>query len=265
MKNKLPIGIFDSGAGGLLVMKSMMEMLPNESIVYFGDTARLPYGDKSRETIEKYTRQCVNFLLDHPVKMVVIACNTASSLTSNEWKSSLPIPVADVLHPSAQKACRLTKNQHIGVLGTHATIRSGSYQKAIHEKLPHAEVVSVACPLFVPLAEEMLFDHQATHLLAKEYLAPILAKDCDTVILGCTHYPLLKKTIAAQLPKHVQIIDSAECCAESVKEHLEASQNSTQPTHHFFVTDDSTRFQKLACAFLPASHAPHSVQLIHVD
>lgn len=262
--HNLPIGIFDSGAGGLIVMKSVAELLPNESIVYFGDTARLPYGDKSQETIQKYSQQCVQFLLDHPVKMIVIACNTASSFTSAPWKASLPVPVIDVLHPSAERACKITINNKIGVLGTHATIRSNSYQRAITGILPQAQITSVACPLFVPIVEEMLHDHPAAHLMAQEYLKPIIDAGCDTVILGCTHYPLLKATITQQLPGHVQIIDSALCCAEAVYQKLEhlSSENSSQ---NFYITDDPVRFKKLATSFLPSSIQLNSIELINLD
>ncbi|MFA6916064.1 MAG: glutamate racemase [Parachlamydiales bacterium] len=260
----LPIGIFDSGAGGLIVLRSVAALLPHESIVYFGDTARLPYGDKSCQTIEKYSRQCVQFLLDHPVKMVVIACNTASSFTSQEWKDSLPVPVIDVLYPSAFKASTLTQNQCIGVLGTHATIRSGSYQKALHTLLPHAHILPVACPLFVPLVEEMLLDHPATHLMVQEYLKPILDAECDTVILGCTHYPLLRKAISKQLPSHVHIVDSAQCCAEAIQQQLKSTSLKSSK-QQFYVTDDPGRFKKLAQTFLPSSIQLESLELIHLD
>lgn len=258
------LGIFDSGAGGLTVMRAIAESLPNESIVYFGDTARLPYGDKSPETIIRYTSQCIDFLASYPVEMIVIACNTASAYASNMLKEKHQIPIVDVVAPSARKACNITQSGRIAVLGTHATIRSGCYSKAIQSILPHAHIFPIACPLFVPLVEERLTDHPASELLIKEYLKHI-PKEVDTLILGCTHYPLLKPLIAKIAGKQIQIVDSASCCAEEVCRVLKKNDKLYPAAHKFFVSDDTERFKKLAASFLPAQWAPAQVELISTD
>ncbi len=259
----LPIGIFDSGAGGLTVLREIAKRFPGESIVYFGDTARLPYGDKSQDTISRYTHQCVNYLVTFPVKIVVIACNTASAYAIHSLKDKFNIPVIDVVAPSAQKACKTTVNGRIGVLGTAATIRSGCYQRAIHAMLPQANVFPIASPLFVPLVEENLIAHPATELLVKEYLKPLQLEKIDTLILGCTHYPVLKELISKTLGDSIQIIDSATCCADTISL---TSQNKTEtPNYQFFVSDDIERFQRLATAFLPSNLLPLKVNLIAMD
>lgn len=259
----LPIGIFDSGVGGLTVMRAITEKIPSESIIYFGDTARLPYGDKSPQTIIRYTSQCLDFLINCPVKMIVIACNTASAYVSEILKERFKIPVVDVVIPSAQKAVEMTTKGKIAVIGTQATIRSGCYKQAIQNLLPSAVVYSVACPLFVPLVEEKLIEHPATKLIVEEYLTGIREQDFDTIILGCTHYPLLKTVIAKYLGPAIHIVDSANCCAEKVCSVLKTMPSTGSTAHQFFVSDDSERFLKLATAFLP--NTTIDVKLICAD
>lgn len=257
----LPIGVFDSGVGGLTVMKAIAQALPCESILYFGDTARLPYGDKSPETIQKYTREGVRFLENFPVKMVVLACNTASAYAADLLHHTLQVPLIDVVGPSAQMACLQTRNKRIAVLGTHATIRSQCYPTAISGLLPQAHVQSIPCPLFVPLVEEGLIHHTATKLLVRDYLKEVIHNDCDTVILGCTHYPLLKDVIREELPPEIVLVDSALCCAEKVCEQLRETAVSGTAEYGFYVTDDSQRFQSIAARVLEGLSEVHKVEL----
>lgn len=248
------IGIFDSGIGGLTVMKAIMERLPGASIAYFGDTARLPYGDKSPSVICRYTRASLEFLHTQDVAIGIIACNTASAYAIEELRTHFSLPIVDVIAPSAAAACHLSPKGRIGVLGTTATIRSGCYQKQIHALRPSAEVSSVACPLLVPLVEEGMLAHPATALIIRDYLKPLHKADIDTVILGCTHYPLLHAAIAAELGPEVHIVDSASSCAQHTLSLLSTiAQGGAQPapTYQFFVSDHTERFCRLATAFLP--------------
>lgn len=254
MKNSQAIGVFDSGIGGLTVMKKLMEKLPHEKLIYFGDTARLPYGDKSPETILRYSLENAIFLMEHKIKLLVIACNTASAYAMNKLKAILNIPIIDVIQPGADCASMTTKNQRIGILGTRATISSNAYKDEIKKRLPSADIYSMACPLLVPLIEEHLFEHPATLLILRDYLAPLKKQNIDTLLLGCTHYPLLTPLIQSEIGKSVSIIDSATTCAEHVSAVLD-NQNlrnpqSISPQHLYFASDYPEKFRLHSINFL---------------
>lgn len=185
------IGLFDSGVGGLTVMQEIMKLLPHERLIYFGDTARVPYGNKGTRTIIRYSIENTICLLEKNIKLMVVACNTASALALPQLRRLFNLPIVGVIEPGAEKAVAATRNQRIAVLGTKATIQSGAYQTAIKKIAPHAAVIPIACPLFVPLVEEQWLDHPATHLIVREYLRPLQEQNVDTILLGCTHYPLL--------------------------------------------------------------------------
>lgn len=254
MSKTKAIGIFDSGIGGLTVMKEIMEKLPNEKLIYFGDTARVPYGDKSPETILRYSIENSIFLMEYQVKMLVIACNTASAYAVNKLKQILKIPVIDVVSPGADKAVSCTKNNKIAVLATRATTQSGVYPLEIKKRKPEAEVYSVACPLLVPLIEEHYFDHVATRLIIRDYLAPLKNTEIDTLLLGCTHYPLLRNLIQEEIGPEVVLIDSASSCAEYVAVHLEReelhSNLDQSPNHAYFASDYPEKFKVHGTKFL---------------
>ena len=212
-----PIGVFDSGIGGLTVAASLRRLLPHENILYIGDTARVPYGGKSRETVERYSIEIGEMLLNGGAKMIVVACNTASALGVPRMKEVFQVPVQGVILPGAKAAVSSTKNKNIGVIGTRATIASGAYEYAIREIDPAAKIHSAACPLLVPLIEEGLFDDSVTDQILARYLEPLLSKGIDTLVLGCTHYPLLKTSIARIAGPSVSLVDSAENCARAVQ------------------------------------------------
>lgn len=243
-----PIGIFDSGVGGLTVMRQIHELLPCEDICYFGDTARVPYGNKSPETIRRYVIECANFLLKQHIKILVIACNSASSVfDAEELSQQIGIPTIGVITPGIQQAVCQSKTGRIAVIGTRATIAAGLYEKGIREALPHAVVFSAACPLLVPLIEEQLFDHQVTRLIIEEYTAPLQKQQPDTFVLGCTHYPLLTSLFADVLGPHVSLVDPAVSCSLAVKQRLvDMGQLNSRPQKGdcaFFVSDDSAKFK----------------------
>jgi glutamate racemase len=248
----MSIGIFDSGIGGLTVMKQIMRKLPHEQLIYLGDTAHLPYGDKSPETILRYSIDNSRFLMEHNIKMLVIACNTASSFAADELQRILPIPIVDVIRPSI--SCLNAQKRKIAVLATRATTNSGAYPLAIKERLPDAEIFSVACPLLVPLIEEHFFDHAATRLIVKEYLKPLKDKGIDALLLGCTHYPLIHHLIQQEMGPDVTIIDSASACADQVirtlNDHQIATTLEVKPTHTFFSSDYPEKFYSYAAEFL---------------
>lgn len=248
------IGIFDSGIGGLTVMKQIMRELPYERLIYFGDTARLPYGDKSPETILRYSIENAIFLMDHQIKLLVIACNTASAYAVDKLQQILKIPIIDVIKPGADRAAVTTCSHKIGVLATRATTFSGIYQREIQKRLPSAEVYSIACPLLVPLIEEHFFDHPATKLIIKDYLAPLKQHNIDTLLLGCTHYPLLHHLIQNEMGSHVAIIDSATTCAEQVAATLDTlglrNPNNEYPHHHYYASDYPEKFRLHGINFL---------------
>lgn len=247
------IGIFDSGVGGLTVLKEMRRQLPGEALVYLGDTARVPYGTKSPETVLRYAREAAAFLVRQQVKLLVVACNTASSVALEDLEERFNRPVLGVIAPGAARAAKATRNRRVGVIGTEGTIASGAYTRAIHALDPGIEVFAAPCPLFVPLAEEGWADHPVAAQIAQEYLAPLVARQIDTLVLGCTHYPLLKGTLRAVLGPAVTLVDSAEETAASVRQLLgERRLRRTGPktAPRFFVTDVPARFERVGGDFL---------------
>jgi glutamate racemase len=250
--NNQPIGVFDSGFGGLTVMRAIQDLLPHESIIYFGDTAHLPYGEKSPETIIRYTLECAQFLIEQQIKILVIACHTASTAALELLQKTCPIPVVGVIAPSIQTLVHTTKTSHIGVIGTRATISSGVYQTLIQQALPQAQIIAFPCPLFVPLVEEGYASHPLSQLLVHEYLRPLCDTPVDTLLLGCTHYPLLAPFIQQELGPQVSLVDPAVSCARYVAHLLESqnAENITPPQYQFFVSDDPEKFRQLGSTFL---------------
>jgi glutamate racemase len=252
--NQNPIGIFDSGVGGLTVAKKIFELLPYENVVYFGDTARYPYGPRSKEIVRKFSFQNVNFLLSQKVKFIVVACNTASALALEKLKKSYDIPMIGVVEPGASAAVKATVNGKIGVVGTVGTIHSGAYQKAIHRLAPQLKVYALPCPLFVSLAEEGYINKKATRLISREYLNPLVKKGVDTLVLGCTHYPLLKNVISKTIGEKVKLIDSAEETAKEVKNFLRLQglfkNMSGKSSRTFYVSDVPDKFIEVGEKFL---------------
>jgi glutamate racemase len=248
------IGIFDSGIGGLTVLKEITAKLPRENIIYLGDTARVPYGIRSPETVTRYSFENTNFLLGQEIKMLVVACNTASAISLDAVKKEYPLPVIGVLEPGARAATAATRSRVVGVIGTEATIGSGAYETAIKRLAPDVSVYSLACPLFVPLAEEGWTDNDAAELVAGKYLAPFRAKGIDTLVLGCTHYPLLKSVIAKAVGSSIMLIDSATETAKEVAEVLQklkwGRNAETGAIRKFYVTDSPSRFEKIGKGFL---------------
>jgi len=249
-----PIGVFDSGLGGLTVVKELMRQLPSENIVYYGDTARVPYGTKSEDSIVRFSIENTKALLKHKVKMVVVACNSSSSYALGALRKKFHVPIVGVILPGAKKAIALTKNKKIGVIATSATIASEEYVKTVRHYNKAVKVFSKACPLFVPLTEEGWFHKPVTLDIAKEYLAPLKKANIDTLILGCTHYPLLKSVLQKAVGKRVVLVDSAKEVAHEVKELLIASGNrrvlKSKPRHQFLVSDKPQGFHKIAKRFL---------------
>ncbi|HSU86494.1 MAG TPA: glutamate racemase [Chthoniobacterales bacterium] len=216
-----PIGVFDSGIGGLTVVSALRELLPNEQIFYLGDTARVPYGGKSAATVERYSLEITAMLLAENCKTIVVACNTASALALPRLESTIPVPITGVIWPGARAAVAATRNGHIGVIGTRATIKSGAYERAIRALDPALRVSARACPLFVPLIEEGWLESEITDRVIRQYLTPLVEAGVDTVVLGCTHYPLLREAIARFLGDTVTLVDSAQNCAATVRQLLE--------------------------------------------
>lgn len=252
--NHQPIGVFDSGLGGLTVVKELMRQLPCEDIVYYGDTARVPYGTKSREAIIGFSKENTLALLKYKVKMVVVACNSSSSYALESLREEFAVPIVGVIHPGAKKAVLLTKNNRVGVIATSATIASKEYEKTVRHYGRRIKVFVQACPLLVPLAEEGWFDKPVTLAIAREYLAPLKKADIDTLILGCTHYPLLKDVIQKAVGKKVILVDSAQEVAFEVKQFLlETGSNSIsnrKAQYKFLVSDRPQGFRKIAKRFL---------------
>lgn len=245
-----PIGVFDSGIGGLTVVAALRELLPAEHIFYIGDTARVPYGGKSRKTIERYSVEIAGLLLAEQAKLIVVACNTASALGVPRLKQIINVPVQGVIDPGAAAAVRATRNGRIGVIGTRATIASRAYEQAIHALAPEAEVIAEPCPLLVPLIEEALFDDPITDQVLDRYLDPLLAEDIDTLVLGCTHYPLLRAAIGRVAGPGVTLVDSAHNCALAVREIL-AEQTLAAPARQLgnlqvALTDSTEGFLRTA-------------------
>jgi glutamate racemase len=253
-KKYRPVGVFDSGIGGLTVLKEIINALPDEGTIYLGDTARVPYGIRSAETVIRYSFENAKFLFSKEVKLLVIACNTASSVSLDAIKRSTPIPVIGVIDPGAKAAVRATKNRKIGVVGTEATVKSDSYAKAIKAIDGSIEVFGISCPLFVPLVEEGWSEGDIVTLVANRYLEGMKDKGIDTLVLGCTHYPLLKKVIAGVMGDGVKLIDSAVETSKEIKAVLEASGLNTgpggTPLREFYVTDSPERFLKVGENFL---------------
>ena len=250
---KQAIGIFDSGLGGLTILSALRRSLPHEDLIYFGDSANVPYGSKSKQTVTRFSLDIARFLESQHVKLIVVACNTASALALSELRKTCRVPVIGVIEPGAQKAAQTTRNHRIAVLGTEATVKSNAYPKAILKNLPHAKIIQQACPLFVPLVEENWAGKPATRLVAQTYLAPVLKSRADTVILGCTHYPVLKKMIAGILGPHVKLVDSADTLAQAAKTFLRECQRyetSGRGKLTVYASDDPARFKRLAAYLL---------------
>jgi glutamate racemase len=250
--NSLPIGIFDSGVGGLTVLRAVRRRLPAERVIYLGDTARVPYGTKSPATIERYAVEDAAFLVEKGVKMMVVACNTASAMSRERLRAEFSVPLLSVLGPGARLAARMTRNGRIGVIATEATVESGAYERAIRESSGDraVEIVSRACPLFVPLVEEGETDSPVARMMAEQYLAPMREERVDTLVLGCTHYPLLKHVIGETMGPEVVLVDSAEATAEETAQLIEThglrNQETRAGTAEFYVTDAARRFHRIA-------------------
>jgi len=248
------IGIFDSGIGGLTVLKEIVATLPDENIIYLGDTARVPYGIRSPETVTRYSFENTQFLLMQEIKMLVVACNTASAISLEAVKKEFPLPVIGVLDPGARAAVAATRSRKVGVIGTEATIGSGAYEKAIRKLAPDVEVSSLACPLFVQLAEEGWTENDVAQLVAEKYLAPLRGSGIDTLVLGCTHYPLLKQVISKAVGPGITLIDSATETAKEVADVLEKLRwrgaGKGEGIRKYYVTDTPTRFEKIGKRFL---------------
>jgi len=252
--NEKPIGVFDSGIGGLTVVRALQRELPNENIVYFGDTARVPYGPKSPQVVREYAAQDVDFLLSRDVKMVVIACNTVSAVALDVVQKRARMPVVGVIIPGAGAAVAVTQKKRIGVIGTIATVNSNAYTNAIRQVDRQVQVFSRACPLFVPLAEEGWIDHKVTELVAKEYLFPFKLEKIDTLILGCTHYPVLRNAIRSAVEPHVSLVDSGNATAVEVSRVLDEeglhNPSKERPNLQFFVSDLPSKFTEIGERFL---------------
>jgi len=254
MHDGRPIGIFDSGVGGLTVARQVRKILPREDVVYFGDTARVPYGTKSKETVTKFSVENVEFLMRHNVKLVIVACNTASSLSLTFLRRCFKVPILGVIEPGAKAAAGSSRSGRIGVIGTNATIQSGAYEKALKKMSRRLQVSSASCPLFVPLVEEGWLDNAVARAVIATYLASIRARRVDTLVLGCTHYPLLKKAIGTYMGRPVMLVDSAEEVAREAKVILSANgllnASRARGSERYFVSDEPSRFVKLARRFL---------------
>lgn len=257
VKKTAPIGVFDSGVGGLTVAREIMRHLPNENIVYFGDTARVPYGSKSKDNIIRYSRQIINFLKTKNVKAIVIACNTASALALDVVREEFDIPIIGVVEPGARAALEATKSKKIGVIGTEATIRSAMYEKIIHGFDADALVVGKACPLFVPLVEEGFAKHKVTEEIIDYYLASFLDTDIDSLILGCTHYPLLRSRIREYVGEQITLVNPAYETAMDLKQVLKdcnmenTEMSEEHATYSFYVSDAADKFKQFANSILP--------------
>ncbi len=248
------IGVFDSGVGGLTVVRALMERLPFENIIYFGDTARVPYGIKSTETIAHYAREITEFLLHRQVKILIVACNTMAAVAHQVISDLSPVPVLDVISAGAEDAVAQTRVKYVGVIGTPATINSNAYARAIHQHDSEIRVFSQACPLFVPLVEEGWLDHEVTRLTAVEYLKTVLCHGIDTLVLGCTHYPLLKPLLQSVVGGNIFLVDSAGAMAEaaaSMLHRMRLKRNDERPPEYtYYVTDVPLRFQSIGERFL---------------
>ena len=254
MPNNSPIGVFDSGVGGLTVAREIMRQMPSESIVYFGDTARVPYGSKSQNTVITYSKQIVKFLKTKHVKAIVVACNTATAFALDTLQKESDIPVIGVIKPGAKAALEATKNGRIGVIGTEGMIRTDIYTKYLSRINPNVQVFPKSCPLFVPLVEEGLLYDSVTVEIAERYFSELKGYDIDTLILGCTHYPLLRHTLQKVIGDKVSLVNPAYETAKSLKAVLSEKDlicNQEIPTHQFFVSDGAEKFKAFANTILP--------------
>lgn len=265
-----PIGVFDSGVGGLTVAREIMRQLPNERIVYFGDTARVPYGSKSRETVTRFSRQIVHFLETQQVKAIVVACNTASAYALEELEKEVDVPIIGVVKPGARAALTATKNKKIGVIATEATINSGIYSRYIKENDNNVTIIGKACPLFVPLVEEGLWEDPVTDEIARRYLTGMVDSGIDTLILGCTHYPMLRSTVAKIMGEGVTLVNPAYETARELKallagKGLESGHRPGLGTelYRFFVSDAADKFQRFANSIL--TYGILSAKVINID
>lgn len=253
LQKNAPIGVFDSGVGGLTVAREIMRQIPNEKIIYFGDTARVPYGSKSKETVTRFSKQIVRFLQSHQVKTIVVACNTASAYALDELEKEIEIPIIGVLKPGAKTAAEVTKNGRIGVIATEATIGSQMYTKYIRELNKQVTIYGKACPLFVPLVEEGLWQDPVTDEIAKRYLTELIDIDIDTLILGCTHYPLIRSTLGRIMGEKVTLVNPAYETARELKELLveknilnDESPKLGENQYQFYVSDGADKFKTFA-------------------
>jgi len=257
MSNSAPIGVFDSGIGGLTVVREMIAQLPNESIIYFGDTARVPYGPKSPDTVLRYSREITSYLLGEGVKALVVACNTATAHALPALREEFAVPIIDVIEPGARAAVASTKTNQIGVIGTAGTIKSRAYEKEIKKLLPNANVTAQACALFAPLVEEGWLDSEVTRAVARNYLAPIVSAEVDTLVLGCTHYPLMKTVIGNVVGREVRLIDSAHETAREAGQVLRAKglemETPDSARYRFIASDAPDTFLALGQTFLGSS------------
>lgn len=257
VKKTAPIGVFDSGVGGLTVAREIMRNLPKEDIVYFGDTARVPYGSKSKDNIIRYSRQIIHFLQTKGVKAIVIACNTASALALDTVKHEFDIPIIGVVEPGARAALAVTENKKIGVIGTEATVRSSMYEKIIEGINPEVSVIGKACPLFVPLVEEGFKKHQVTDEIIDYYLASLKQSDIDALILGCTHYPLLRSKIKEYVGEKITLVNPAYETAMDLKRILQEMEmenpdiEGDHGSYSFYVSDAADKFKQFANSILP--------------
>lgn len=258
MQSDAPIGVFDSGIGGLTVVRELMRLLPDEDIIYFGDTARVPYGPKSPETVSRYAHEITAFLHGEGVKNVVVACNTATAHAVDTLRDHFDIPITGVIEPGARAAVRASLAKQIGVVGTQGTVNSGAYERAIHSLDSEIQVTARACPLFVPFVEEGWLDHPAIELVARDYLEPLLDSDIDALVLGCTHYPLIKPVIAHIVGPQMKLIDSAEETASEVARLLEQNglrhaERNDSPRFRFIASDAPEHFRSVGKRFLGAA------------
>lgn len=257
VRKTAPIGVFDSGVGGLTVAREIMRHLPNEDIVYFGDTARVPYGSKSKDNIIRYSRQIINFLMTKGVKAIVIACNTASAQALDVVQKEYSIPIIGVVEPGARAALEVTEAKKIGVIGTEGTVRSGMYEKVIQGIQPDVSVMAKACPLFVPLVEEGFKDHHVTEEIIDFYLASMKESDIDAMILGCTHYPLLRSKIMEYVGDKIKLVNPAYETAMDLRKLLQENDmenpdvEGDHGSYSFYVSDAADKFKQFANSILP--------------
>ena len=261
------IGVFDSGVGGLTVLRELRSQIPDESLVYLGDTARVPYGTKSSPTVLRYAHEAARFLLAQRVKLLVVACNTASAVALDDLAERYHVPVIGVIEPGARRALEVTRKGRIGVIGTEGTVRSGAYERALRAARSDVNVFAAACPLFVPLAEEGWANHEIARMAAREYLKPLLDQGIDTLVLGCTHYPLLKQTLQDVTGAGVQLVDSARETAKTVAQRLMEQQllqhDKAAAPPRYFVTDIPDRFERVGGSFL--GEQLHGVTTVNLD